>query len=172
MTNNDNLFDDVDFGDMDLEGTAATPEVKAEVVAVVTPVTEVVNTDFTGIEEGTITEAIDTLMTADPLDVDNFFGELGVKEEKKEAKGKGKKAATTEKKDEEPKEPEFSGPRPVIVYGQELFIEEDPSVTLETIRARIVNEFKFPEFSKERTFMSFDKNTGIIVPAIEFKKKG
>ena len=182
-TNNDaNLFEDINFDDMDLEGTPA-PTVK-----VTTTVTEVIDTaelkkqaaEEAGLREELLTagndatKVVDTLMNADPLDVDNFFGELGIKEEEKKAAKGGKK--TKEKKegeeDETPKEEAFTGPRPVIVYGQELFIEEDPKVTLETIRARIVNEFKFPEFSKERTHMSFDKTTGIIVPVIEFKKKG
>ena len=175
MNNNDNnLFDDVDFGDMDLEVTAATPVVEAEIVGVDLKVQEVKEALLTGDE--TVTEVIDTLMSADPLDVNNFFGELGIEDNKETKTAKGGKKAKVEKKedgdDETPKEAEFTGPRIVIVYGQEMFIEEDPKVTLETIRARIVNEFKFPEFSKERTHMSFDKTTGIVVPAIEFKKKG
>ena len=97
---------------------------------------------------------------------EDIFAEIGVKDAKKN------KAKTTASKPAVVKEVEFTGPRPVLVYGQEMFVELDPKVTLEAIRARIVNEFKFPEFSADRTNMSFDKTTGIIVPCIEFKKKG
>lgn len=100
----------------------------------------------------------------------DFFAELGINDSKKDkAKAKGKKK---EVKAATPVEPEFTGPRPVIVYGQELFVIEDSKMTLDEIREKIVTEFKYPEFSKERTSMSFDKITGIIVPVIEFKKKG
>ena len=70
------------------------------------------------------------------------------------------------------KKKKFTGPRKVIVYGRELFVEENPDVTLEQIRERIVNEYEFPEFAADRTIMSLDEATGIVVPVISFQKKG
>lgn len=71
-----------------------------------------------------------------------------------------------------PVKKKFTGPRKVVVYGRELFVEEDPNVSLDDIRERIVNEYEFPEFAKERTQMSLDEATGIVVPVISFQKKG
>lgn len=71
-----------------------------------------------------------------------------------------------------PKKKKFTGPRKVIVYGRELFVEENPNVTLEQIREKIVNEYEFPEFGAGRTVMSLDEATGIVVPVISFQKKG
>lgn len=76
------------------------------------------------------------------------------------------------KKTKTPEKKKFEGTRSVRVYGQEIFEEENPDIDLEVIRKRIVSEFHYPEFSKERTVMSFDDTTGIIVPCIKFEKKG
>ena len=77
----------------------------------------------------------------------------------------------------EPKKPAppkvvWKGPRLVKVYGDEMFTELDDNVTLEEIREKLVDIYKFAEFSKDRTYMSIDETTGIVVPAIRFEKKG
>ncbi len=78
------------------------------------------------------------------------------------------------KKSAAKKEPKkaYTGPRRILAYGQELWIENDPTVTLEAIRQRIVTDYQYGEFSKDRTFMSLDEETGIVVPVIQFQKKG
>lgn len=75
-------------------------------------------------------------------------------------------------KDKKPAKAAYSGPRHIKVYGNLLFTEEDPKVSLETIRKRVVEEFGFEEFSASRTKMSLDEETGIVVPEISFQKKG
>jgi hypothetical protein len=103
-------------------------------------------------------------------DVDAFFNQVKTPPKENISKGKSKKGVKKGIKQEEEKP--FEGPRPVVVYGQELWIENDPKITLEQIREKIVNDYQFPEFSKDRTSMTFDKDTGIVVPAIRFEKKG
>lgn len=67
----------------------------------------------------------------------------------------------------------YNGPRAVIVYGQELFIEEDPTVSLEDIRKRLVEEYGFTEFKdKSKCQIHFDAKTGEVFPILELKKKG
>lgn len=140
---------DVDFNELDKEES---------VIPTTTAASSELN--FDGLEEEE---------NVDETDVNNFFDTI----EAEKGKKKGKKAA--EKKTEAPKEtkePEFVGPRPVIVYGNELFVETNPEVTLESIRERVEKEFLFPEFSKDQTTMTFDNKTGIIVPVRGFNKKG
>lgn len=72
----------------------------------------------------------------------------------------------------ESSEKPYTGVRKVYVYGQELFIVEDPKVTNEQIRKRLVEEFKYPEFSAERTEFSLDKQSDVLVAGIKFQKKG
>lgn len=100
-------------------------------------------------------------------------------EEVTKGKGKGKSKAKSEnvEGDEEstPKasaKKAYDGPRHVKVYGQLLFTENDPKVSLEAIRKRIVEEYGFEEYSESRTTMSLDEETGIVIPNISFQKKG
>lgn len=103
----------------------------------------------------------------------SFLAKLGMADPKKEAAKKKGSTNTASSKPKEVKEEEYKGPREVrLEGGRTLFIENDPKVTLEDIRKRLVSEFKMNEFSKERTFMSFDATTGIIVPKISHQKKG
>lgn len=78
-----------------------------------------------------------------------------------------KKGSATEKA---PKK--YEGPREVKVYGNTIFIEENPNVTLEQIRERIVEEYHYKEFSKESTEMVLIEEAGIVVPQTKFQKKG
>lgn len=89
---------------------------------------------------------------------------------------KGNKAEEVDG-DEEPKakakpKKKYTGPREVKVYGMTLYTEENADITLEEIRQKIVTEYHYPEFSASRTVMTFDEETGIIVPVIKFEKKG
>lgn len=100
-------------------------------------------------------------------------------EEVTKGKGKGKGKAKSENEDgEEESTPKasakktYDGPRHVKVYGQLLFTENDPKVSLEAIRKRIVEEYGFEEYSESRTTMSLDEETGIVIPNISFQKKG
>ena len=91
--------------------------------------------------------------------------------------GQKEESEDTDKKEDKKKEKKskakkYTGPREVKVYGMTLWTEENPDVTLEQIRQRIVDEFHYPEFSASRTTMSFDEETGIVVPLIKFEKKG
>ena len=99
-----------------------------------------------------------------------------IKEEKKPTKKKKttSKSTTTESKVAPKTEPKkgYEGVRKVVVYGQELFEEIDHTIDMDVLRQRVVDEFNFEEFSKDRTTMSLDEKTGIVVPIISFNKKG
>lgn len=119
-----------------------------------------------------IRNAVDKVQKKNPVVSDNIEEEVDNEDNEEDSddipdkKAKGKAKA---KKEEKKK---YEGPRAVRVYGMELFVEPDPNVDLETIRKRIVEEFHYPEFSKERTEMSIDNETGIVVPLIKFEKRG
>jgi hypothetical protein len=111
------------------------------------------------------------------MDQFNLFGDLGIAKVEKVQNNKGAakvsaKTNNTKPTAQKPIEEEYKGVRTIKVYGEELFTIEDPKVTSEQIRQKIVEEFHFPEFSKDRTQMSLDKETGIVVPVISFQKKG
>ncbi len=57
-----------------------------------------------------------------------------------------------------------------VRYGSVEIPIDDPQLTLEDIRARIVQTF--PELTKSRTEMTYDPQTGIIVPVVTAAKKG
>lgn len=118
-----------------------------------------------------------------------------VKEEKKQQKNTTIKPKTVKNEDddvdnadseEEKKKSKTKAPAPktispgeiiVKVYGMELMRvnleeEKEESIILEEIREKLANEYGYAEFSKERTTMTFSKETRIVVPAISFMKKG
>lgn len=76
------------------------------------------------------------------------------------------------KKDEETPI-EFSRPRRVCAYGEEVYVEQNTSATLEDIRKVLVDTYGYSEFREpDRCTMIFDAKTGMVYPHIEFKKKG
>lgn len=87
---------------------------------------------------------------------------------------KKKKKAATKKASKPAPEPkkQYEGPRHIKVYGEELWIENDPKVTNEEIRQRIVDEFGFGEFRKDKTIFDLDEETGILDVAKQYQKKG
>lgn len=95
------------------------------------------------------------------------------KEDKKDTKKDTKKGTKKDtKKDNKPLK-SVVGPRPVIIYGKEIYIEEDTTLSLEQIRAKLVDEYKFNEFAdKTKVVMEYDDKTGEVRPMIELKKKG
>lgn len=83
------------------------------------------------------------------------------------------KTEVSSKKTKKQEPMKFNGPRRVIVYGQELFIEEDPDISLDDIRKRLVKEYKYTEFADaSKVNIHFDAKTGEVFPMIELKKKG
>lgn len=101
------------------------------------------------------------------VDLDTFLN----KEMKKVENNKKASKSKSEVKKEE-KKSVYTGPRIVKVYGDELWVENDPNVTNEQIRERIVNEFGYGEFTKGKTLFDLDTNTGILDIGKQFQKKG
>ena len=114
-------------------------------------------------------EGYDILFGQKPIETSNPVDDV---KNDKDKKVKEKSDKSVEKLAEKSKKEDYTGPRIVKVYGQTLFTENDPKVTLEDIRNRIEKEFGFDEFSASRTEMSLDETTGIVVPNIRFQKKG
>ena len=92
------------------------------------------------------------------------------KKKKQQKQEKDKKKQEKEKAKEEAKK--YKGPRHIKVYGEELWTEENPDVTNEQIRQRIVDEFGFKEFTADKTLFDLDESTGILDIGKQFKKKG
>ncbi len=83
------------------------------------------------------------------------------------------KAATRSKatpgKPEEPEPDEYEIDRVVFYAGHRI---EVPSRTMKLEEVRVMLEETFPELSKERTDMVYDKETGRIIPVLKGHKKG
>jgi PRTRC genetic system protein A len=92
-----------------------------------------------------------------------------VVEEKKSAKKSAARAKATVKPTEEPEPDVYDIDRVVYYAGHRL---EVPSRTMKLEEVRAWLEETFPELTKERTEMVYDKNTGHIVPVLKGHKKG
>lgn len=187
MSNNDFDFDDIDLDGCE-DGTNTTTVEKSNVIPLVIKETvegslviadqekELTEEETKAIEK----DAKDN--TADVNNIDSFMDQYKqptkaeLEKTKKVEENKVKLEAAAKAPKVTPKTPvveeKYEGPRTIRVYGSELFIESDLNVTLEEIRQRLVDEFKFVEFSKERTTMFLDKASGIVVPQPHFEKKG
>jgi len=148
------------------ESVKVTPEPVA--VAVETKPTTVAEAKVSDVElTDEETQAIEAQAAAEskPVDdVDSFFEQITEETKKESTKKAPAKLA-------EPETPKYTGPRSVRVYGQELWIETDNSVTLEDIRKRIVEDYQYPEFKADRTAMVIDEE-GIVTAHVKFQKKG
>lgn len=103
-------------------------------------------------------------------DLEKIMDEAGNKNKKKQAKKASDKKQA--KKEEVKKEEKYTGPRIVKVYGDELFTVEDPEISNEDIRLKLVSEFGYKEFKKDNTIFDLDKESGILDVTKRFEKKG
>nr|DAV25216.1 MAG TPA: hypothetical protein [Caudoviricetes sp.] len=79
---------------------------------------------------------------------------------------------TSKKKSSKPKEPKYDGPRIIKVFGREIYIEEDTNAKFEDIRVKLVTEYNFPNFKKDKVFYDFDESTGTLEVLLKFQTKG
>lgn len=111
-----------------------------------------------------------------PCDAINFavdyLVEYAVGRNEDGTKGDSAGSSSTKKKKSKPKEPEYNGPRLVRVFGRDIYIEEDPKVSNEKIRQKLVNEYNFPNFKKEKVFFDLDVSTGTLEVLLKFQSKG
>ena len=107
-------------------------------------------------------------------DLEKIMDEAGNKNKKKQAKKASdkKQAKKTSDKKQVNKEEKYTGPRIVKVYGDELFTVEDPEISNEDIRLKLVSEFGYKEFKKDNTIFDLDKESGILDVTKRFEKKG
>ena len=107
-------------------------------------------------------------------DLEKIMDEAGDKNKKKQAKKASdkKQAKKTSDKKQANKEEKYTGPRIVKVYGDELFTVEDPEISNEDIRLKLVSEFGYKEFKKDNTIFDLDKESGILDVTKRFEKKG
>ena len=96
------------------------------------------------------------------------------KQKKKQAKKANdkKQAKKTSDKKQAKEEEKYTGPRIVKEYGDELFTVEDPEISNEDIRLKLVSEFGYKEFKKDNTIFDLDKESGILDVTKRFEKKG
>ena len=107
-------------------------------------------------------------------DLEKIMDEAGNKNKKKQVKKASdkKQAKKTSDKKQAKKEEKYTGPRIVKVYGDELFTVEDPEISNEDIRLKLVSEFGYKEFKKDNTIFDLDKESGILDVTKRFEKKG
>ena len=107
-------------------------------------------------------------------DLEKIMDEAGNKNKKKQAKKASdkKQAKKTSDKKQAKEEEKYTGPRIVKVYGDELFTVEDPEISNEDIRLKLVSEFGYKEFKKDNTIFDLDKESGILDVTKRFEKKG
>lgn len=79
---------------------------------------------------------------------------------------------STSKKKKKEEEQSYEGPRTVRVFGRDIYIEEDHTLSHEEIRQKLVNEFNFPNFKKKTTMYDFDLSTGTLEVMLKFNTKG
>lgn len=87
------------------------------------------------------------------------------------AEGPTKSTKKTTKK-AAPAEPKYDGPRTVKVFGREIYIEDDTNLTFDDIRQKLVDEYSFPNFKKNKVFFDFDESTGTLEVLLKFQTKG
>ncbi len=94
--------------------------------------------------------------------------------EEAEAAKKAQAEAEAAKKDAEKKSAAAKTPatpkQRIVKYGSVEIPIDDPKLSTEDIRERIAQIF--PELTKSRTEMTYDPQTGIIVPVVTAAKKG
>ena len=107
-------------------------------------------------------------------DLEKIMDEAGNKNKKKQVKKASdkKQAKKTSDKKQAKEEEKYTGPRIVKVYGDELFTVEDPEISNEDIRLKLVSEFGYKEFKKDNTIFDLDKESGILDVTKRFEKKG
>lgn len=100
----------------------------------------------------------------------------GSNKKKEEVNKETTKPKATPKPKAEPKVEEpivYSRDRRVVAYGEEIYIEEDTTASLDDIREKLVADYGYSEFKDaNRCKMVFDAKTGDVYPEIVFNKKG
>ena len=87
--------------------------------------------------------------------------------------GNNDKSKTTAKaKKKEPEEPIYEGPRTIRVFGREIYIEDDHTMKQEQIRQKLVSEYGFPHFDKNKVFYDFDSTSGTLEVMMKMQTKG
>lgn len=167
MNNMDFNFDE--FDELDLEGIdvdGAKTETTEVTVDVDLAETEI-KTDVTPAEVVIADEKIEATVIEGEDGTPDLNAFIGAVDEQTSKPKKEKKKAESNSK-----APAYEGPRIIKVYGDELWVENDPKVTNEEIRQRIVDEFGYREFRKDKTIFDLDPATGILDVDKQFQKKG
>lgn len=94
----------------------------------------------------------------------------GTTNDKKSSKNNKNNKKKEEKKVKE--EPKYNGPRRVKLYGNLMYVEEDPNVPNEEIRQKLVEEFDCTELRKDVTVFDLDTETGVLDVGKVFHRKG
>lgn len=113
---------------------------------------------------------------AENMDMFSMFGmEMPKVNKKEDKKEKGKPSQGNVPKAPK-KEPEMINQLlKVRVYGQELIAQEfsgEKALVLDDIRELLCTQYGYTELTKEDTEMHYNKETGVVVPIVGFKKKG
>ena len=111
-------------------------------------------------------------------EVDNTNETKDVSKEKETKKKSTKSSKSSNKNnksnDNNDNKSEFkvSRDRPVIAYGELVYVEKDKDKSLDDIRKTLVDTYGFSEFSDNSCEMEYNLSTGEVVPKIKFQRKG
>ena len=94
------------------------------------------------------------------------------KETKKKSTKSSKSNNKNNKSDDSKSEFKVSRDRPVIAYGELVYVEKDKDKSLDDIRKTLVDTYGFSEFSDNSCEMEYNLSTGEVVPKIKFQRKG
>lgn len=129
---------------------------------------------FTKLNENSFDNACDAINFAAHylVEYDTNPEEVSKKAENKKNKSKKKESKAKTEVKKEVKIEEYNGPKVVRVFGRDIYIEEDPNASSEDIRTKLVTEYNFPNFSKEKMLFDFDESTGVLEVGLKFNSKG
>ena len=66
----------------------------------------------------------------------------------------------------------FSGPKPVRLFGRPIYIENRRNVTKNDIINTLIDEYDMDELANSEVGLNFDESTGIVEIFIKFRNKG
>lgn len=90
---------------------------------------------------------------------------------KSKSKNKKKRSAKTAEAKADTK-PKYQGPRTIRVFGKDIYIEEDYTLSDEFIRAKLVEKYNMPNMTSSNTCFVQDDSTGIVDVFMKFNSKG
>lgn len=95
-----------------------------------------------------------------------------IKEETTTKKTTKKEKKETKKDKKETSKFKVTRDRPVMAYGELVYVEKDTTKTLDDIKKTLIDKYGFSEFDDKSCELEYNLSTGEVVPKITFQRKG